>query len=130
MNEKNFFIKKSHVNTSAYIILGYITIIAVILFAGFKSNELTNEFIWASAIVLSLSTFITFLLVKYCNSIGMYINGANIYYKNMRRRSINVSDIKGIKVIQAYSAGGKASVVYDKDAVEYLKNLNPNIKMI
>ena len=151
----------------------YIIIVALLIIIGLKHNEITVGLVF----VCILSTFITFLLRRYYNSIGLYINGMNVYYKNIAKRNININEIAGIKIIQSYGAGGKyrgfyplknrkgemlysaillktifdemynyqqgdlwfnsnykrqiiCSVIYDKSTIDYLKILNPNIKII
>lgn len=172
MNNK-YFLKKSHVSMFTYIMVTYITMLVLLIIIALKHNEI----IVSLAFVFVLSTFITLMASKYYASTGLYIDGTNVYYKNIITRNVAVSDIAGIKIIQAYSAVGKyrgfyslknnkgellfsaillkriddkirryqkgdmwfnanyrgqiiCSVVYDKDAIDYLKYLNPNIMII
>ena len=168
----SYFLKKSHVGITSHTIIIYIIIIVFVISKFIKDSELSMPLIF----VVAFTTVITNVIVKYDNSIGLYINGMNIYYKNIKAREIDFNEIVGVKIIQAYSAGkyrgfyplknqkGEllysaimlksltdemctykkgdlwfnkdfknyiiCSVIYDKNAINYLKNINPNIKII
>lgn len=113
---------------------------------------------------------------KHVESMGVYINCTNVYYKKMRYKKVKVQDIAGVKVLRAYGASGYkgiypikesngdkrysavfirelqdgmqsynrgdlwfnqeyrdfviCSVLYDKNAVDYLKSVNPDIEVM
>ena len=172
MNDK-FFLKKSYLffAVSIYIGMAY-GIISLLLFLTVVRFQQT--FLICSGIFL----FITVLMVVSLklNAAGLYIDGRKVYYKNGAVRTIDVNDIVGIKVIQAYGCGGKyrgfypltskgaplytavilkeivptmydyakgdlwfnaefkdqiiCSVIYDKNAIDFLKGLNSTIEII
>lgn len=167
-----YFLKKSHINISAYVILIYITMVIVLLMIGLRQAKVTIGL--ASTFVFS--TAMALLLMKYYNSIGLYIDNMNVYYKGLRIQNIDITMIAGIKIIQSYSTGKYrgfypvknrkegclysaillrsitddmynyqkgdlwfnadykkqiiCSVVYDKNAVDYLTGINFNIKIL
>ena len=58
-------------------------------------------------IVLLVITLTLLFLVRFYNSKGIYIENNKVYVKNTNKKSIDIEKIKGIKIIQSYSSGGK-----------------------
>ena len=98
-----FFLRKTHVNISFSVIVVYITIVILLIFIAINHNKIATGLV----LIFIICTLITFLLVKYFSSIGLYINGKNIYYKNFKTQYINCNQISGIKIIASYGVGGK-----------------------
>lgn len=166
-----YFLHKKHISVTPFLVFTYI-IACVLVFAVMMRGG--N----AVAIgILSILTLITAVLVKYDKSIGVYIDDKQICYRGVKKKYYNIGDIKGIKIIKSYSAGGKyrgfyelkdkngdflyttfflkqvndeikayekgdlwfaqefkkqilCSSVYDKDAIKYIQEENPNIIVV
>lgn len=73
------------------------------IFVAIKRQELL---VYVCALLFITLIFLI-LLVNYYKAVGLYIIGDNIYYKKIRKQYINPKEIKGIKIICSYSAGGK-----------------------
>ena len=151
-------------------ICGFVTA-AVLVWIGYIREKTAVFAITAVAVVI-----FAIFVCRRVKSMGLYIDGADVYYKGMRRKEINIYDIAGVKVLQAYGAsrykgiypikesnGDKrysaifirglqdgmqsynrgdlwfnqeyrefviCSVLYDKNAVDYLKSINPDIEVM
>lgn len=171
--KNSYFLKKTHIPVSAYLILTYATLCVLLLIITVNNRNM----ILGCLMILFAITILLFALIKLYNGKGVYIDNDKVYYKNIKKQIINIESIKGIKVVKAYTAKGKyggfyplrdregnelytivllknitedminfsegdlwfiqefknqifCSAVYEEDAIEYLKLLNPNIKII
>lgn len=168
----SYFLKKSHVSITPHVIIVYVLIIAFGIFKLVKDSQFSVVLF----LVIAFSTVIVSLIIKYEHSVGLYINGMNVYYKNLKTREIDINNICGVKIIQSYSVDKYKPfyplknhrgeflysaiilkslteemvgytkgdlwfvndfkkhiicwVVYEKNAIDYLKDINPNIKII
>ena len=98
--KQSYFFKKTHVDITAFFLLIYITLL--ILFCIIFGDNF-NVLIITSTVI----SLIFLLLMRFYKGIGRYIDNDIIYEKKIKAKNINVNKIKGIKVIQAYSVGGK-----------------------
>lgn len=135
-------------------------------------HEKTAVFAIAAVAVVIFAIFVC----RHVDSMGLYIDGTDVCYKGMRRKEINIHDIAGVKVLQAYGASGYkgiypikesngdkrysaifiselqdgmqsysrgdlwfnqeyrefviCTVLYDKNAIDYLKSINPDIEVM
>ena len=135
-------------------------------------REKTAVFAIAAVAVVIIAIFVC----RHVDSMGLYIDGTDVCYKGMRRKEINVHDIAGVKVLQAYGASGYkgiypikesngdkrysaifirelqdgmqsysrgdlwfnqeyrefviCSVLYDQNAIDYLKSINPDMEVM
>ena len=101
--KKTYFLKKSHFNISSYLIFGYFVLVVLFYFILFCNRNLFVEIIS----IFIVATLILFVSIKYYKNKGIYIVNDKVYYKNIKKYCINIEQIKGIKIIQSYGAGGK-----------------------
>lgn len=98
-----FFLKKSHVSVIGFLIFAYITLFSLGIFVAINRNGL---FVHVCTF-LFISLIVMLLLVNYYKTVGLYIVGEKIYYKNFMKQHIDSNEIKGIIIVRSYSAGGK-----------------------
>ena len=96
------FLRKSHLPQSAGVVFG------VILLCGFITL-LSNISLVEMLLMLLAVIIFACLLIGNIHQAGLYIDGKNIYYKNFKKKQIDVNEIVAIKITRATSEGGKYS---------------------
>lgn len=173
----SFFLRKVHpyilAPTILAIVILYILTSAVLIALVWPASGVSGV---GAILALVLITAVAVILIRFICSIGLYIEGPTIYYKGLKKKWIDIYEIVGIKVEQAYGYhtykglhplktpkgeflysaiflnsltdemhthhGGDlwffqefrkhtiCLTIYKKEAIDYLKTLNPRIRII
>lgn len=104
-----YFLKHTHINTTAIFILIYLLLTFIMTLFVYRHLEA----IFSIGLIFILVTCLTIFFIKSFNKCGLYIVGNKLYYKRLICQQINPSDIVGIKIIHSMACGGRIRGFYD-----------------
>ena len=108
MLDKQYFLRKSHINIIGYLIFAFIVLFVIGIIVAIRRVEIVRYV--CAGLFMILAVFV--LLIIHFKSQGLYIYEDKIYYKNIKKEYINITDIKAILIVKSYGTGGKYQGFY------------------
>lgn len=97
----SYFVRKSNIYVTPLLISVHMLFIAICLFFLYRFPQ---KFIIV-VLIISIFSVLIFTLIKIFNTIGLYIIGNKLFYKNLSLKEVNPFDIVGVKVIKSRAVG-------------------------